>query len=271
MYIDMIENYPGIDKPISGYEIGMKFHTQAEAFGANLVYATVSSLKKEGDIFTAETAEGETYQAKAVIFATGAKHHHLGVDGEERYNGKGVSYCGTCDGPFFKGKKILVVGGGDTALTDAIYLSKLSEHVTLIHRKDRFRAQEHLVKQIERNKNIERVMQHTVERINGDGNKVTSVLLNDLANNKQYEREFDAVFIFVGMIPQTELLDKSVLNESGYILTNERMETAIPGLYAAGDVRDTVFRQLVTAASDGAIAAHCASEYIDELEGNAYR
>jgi thioredoxin reductase (NADPH) len=114
-------------------------------------------------------------------------------------------------------------------------------------------------------------MQHTVERINGDGNKVTSVLLNDLANNKQYEREFDAVFIFVGMIPQTELLDKSVLNESGYILTNERMETAIPGLYAAGDVRDTVFRQLVTAASDGAIAAHCASEYIDELEGNAYR
>jgi thioredoxin reductase (NADPH) len=271
MYIDMIENYPGIDKPISGYEIGMKFHTQAEAFGANLVYATVSSLKKEGDIFTAETADGETYQAKAVIFATGAKHHHLGVEGEERYNGKGVSYCGTCDGPFFKGKKILVVGGGDTALTDAIYLSKLSEHVTLIHRKDRFRAQEHLVKQIERNKNIERVMQHTVERINGDGNKVTSVLLNDLANNKQYEREFDAVFIFVGMIPQTELLDKSVLNESGYILTNERMETAIPGLYAAGDVRDTVFRQLVTAASDGAIAAHCASEYIDELEGNAYR
>jgi len=271
MYIDMIENYPGIDKPISGYEIGMKFHTQAEAFGANLVYATVSSLKKKGDIFTAETADGETYQAKAVIFATGAKHHHLGVEGEERYNGKGVSYCGTCDGPFFKGKKILVVGGGDTALTDAIYLSKLSEHVTLIHRKDRFRAQEHLVKQIERNKNIERVMQHTVERINGDGNKVTSVLLNDLANNKQYEREFDAVFIFVGMIPQTELLDKSVLNESGYILTNERMETAIPGLYAAGDVRDTVFRQLVTAASDGAIAAHCASEYIDELEGNAYR
>ncbi|MXI85660.1 thioredoxin-disulfide reductase [Sphaerochaeta halotolerans] len=271
MYIDMIENYPGIDKPISGYEIGMKFHTQAEAFGANLVYATVSSLKKKGDIFTAETADGETYQAKAVIFATGAKHHHLGVEGEERYNGKGVSYCGTCDGPFFKGKKILVVGGGDTALTDAIYLSKLSEHVTLIHRKDRFRAQEHLVKQIERNENIERVMQHTVERINGDGNKVTSVLLNDLANNKQYEREFDAVFIFVGMIPQTELLDKSVLNESGYILTNERMETAIPGLYAAGDVRDTVFRQLVTAASDGAIAAHCASEYIDELEGNAYR
>ncbi len=271
MYIDMIENYPGFDKPISGYEIGMKFHAQAEAFGANLVYATVSTLKKEGDVFTAETADGETYQARAVIFATGAKHRHLGVEGEEKYNGKGVSYCGTCDGPFFKGKRILVVGGGDTALTDATYLSKLSEHITLIHRKDRFRAQDHLVEQIERNKNVEIVMQHTVERINGDGQKVTSVLLNDLANDKQYEREFDAVFIFVGMIPQTELLDKSVLDESGYVLTNERMETSIPGLYAIGDVRDTVFRQLVTAASDGAIAAHCSSEYIDELEGNAYR
>jgi len=271
MYIDMIENYPGFDQPISGYEIGMKFHAQAEAFGANLVYATVSSLKKEGEVFTAETVDGETYKARAVIFATGAKHRHLGVEGEEKYNGKGVSYCGTCDGPFFKGKRILVVGGGDTALTDAIYLSKLSEHITLIHRKDRFRAQDHLVEQIERNKNVEIVMQHTVERINGDGEKVTSVLLNDLANDKQYERAFDAVFIFVGMIPQTELLDKSVLDESGYIPTNERMETSVPGLYAVGDVRDTVFRQLVTAASDGAIAAHCASEYIDELEGNAYR
>ncbi|MDC7229324.1 MAG: thioredoxin-disulfide reductase [Sphaerochaetaceae bacterium] len=271
MYIDMIENYPGFDQPISGYEIGMKFHAQAEAFGANLVYATVSSLKKEDEVFTAETVDGETYKARAVIFATGAKHRHLGVEGEEKYNGKGVSYCGTCDGPFFKGKRILVVGGGDTALTDAIYLSKLSEHITLIHRKDRFRAQDHLVDQIERNKNVEIVMQHTVERINGDGEKVTSVLLNDLANDKQYEREFDAVFIFVGMIPQTELLDKSVLDESGYVLTNERMETSIPGLYAVGDVRDTVFRQLVTAASDGAIAAHCSSEYIDELEGNAYR
>ncbi len=271
MYIDMIENYPGFDKPVSGFDIGMKFHAQAETFGAKLVYATVNTLKKEGNTFFAETADGETYKATAVIFATGAKHRHLGIEGEEKYNGKGVSYCGTCDGPFFKGKNILVVGGGDTALTDAIYLSKLSEHVTLMHRKDRFRAQDNLVEQVKRNKNIELVMQHTVLKINGNDDKVTSVLLSDLANNKQYERSFDAVFIFVGMIPQTDLLDKSVLDESGYVKTNERMETSIPGLYAAGDVRDTVFRQLITAASDGAVAAHCASEYIDELEGNAYR
>ncbi|MEA4861039.1 MAG: thioredoxin-disulfide reductase [Sphaerochaeta sp.] len=271
MYIDMIENYPGFDQPISGYEIGMKFHAQAEQFGAKLVYATVSSLRKEGDDFLVETADGETYKAKAVIYATGAKHRHLGVEGEEQYNGKGVSYCGTCDGPFFKGKKILVVGGGDTALTDAIYLSKLSEHITIIHRKDRFRAQDNLVEQVNRNKNIELVMKHTATEIKGDGKKVTSVMLKDLEKNEEYEREFDAVFIFVGMLPQTDLLDKSVLDESGYVITNERMETSTPGLYAAGDVRTTVFRQLVTAASDGAIAAHCASEYIDELEGNAYR
>ena len=271
MYIDMIENYPGFDQPISGYEIGMKFHAQAEQFGAKLVYATVSSLRKEGDDFLVETADGETYKAKAVIYATGAKHRHLGVEGEEQYNGKGVSYCGTCDGPFFKGKKILVVGGGDTALTDAIYLSKLSEHITIIHRKDRFRAQDNLVEQVNRNKNIELVMKHTATEIKGDGKKVTSVMLKDLEKNEEYEREFDAVFIFVGMLPQTDLLDKSVLDESGYVITNERMETSTPGLYAAGDVRTTVFRQLVTAASEGAIAAHCASEYIDELEGNAYR
>lgn len=271
MYIDMIENYPGFDQPISGYEIGMKFHAQAEQFGAKLVYATVSNLTKEGDDFLVETADGETYKAKAVIYATGAKHRHLGVEGEELYNGKGVSYCGTCDGPFFKGKRILVVGGGDTALTDAIFLSKLSEHITIIHRKDRFRAQDNLVEQVKRNKNIELVMQHTATEIKGDGKKVTSVMLKDLEKNKEYEREFDAVFIFVGMLPQTDLLEKSVLDESGYVITNERMETSIAGLYAVGDVRTTVFRQLITAASDGAIAAHCASEYIDELEGNAYR
>jgi thioredoxin reductase (NADPH) len=270
MYIDMIENYPGFNEPISGSEIGMRFHSQAEQFGAKLVYATVKELEKEGDLFLATTTDGEVYQAKAVIYATGAQHRHLGVPGEEEYNGKGVSYCGTCDGPFFRGKRILVVGGGDTALTDAIYLSKLTETVTVVHRKDRFRAQDNLVKQAERNKNIERVMMHTVLEIKGDGNKVTSVILNDLEKGVQYEREFDAVFVFVGMIPQTELLEPSVLTADRYVKTNERMETPTDGLYAAGDVRDTVFRQLITAASDGAIAAHCASEYIDELEGRAY-
>lgn len=270
MYIDMVENYPGFDKPVSGYDLGIKFQSQAEQFGAKIVYGSVTSLKKEKDVFTATTSE-ETYQAKAVIIATGAKHRHLGVEGEETYQGKGVSYCGTCDGPFFKKKKILVVGGGDTALTDALYLSKLSDDVVVVHRKDRFRAQDNLVEQVNRNAHIETVMQQTLAKIEGDGNRVTGVILKNLVTGEEYHRDFDAVFIFVGMLPQTALLDPKLLDKSGYVITNEKMETKEKGLYAAGDVRDTVFRQLITAASDGAIAAHCASEYIDEIEGNEYR
>lgn len=271
MYIDMIENYPGFDQPISGFELGAKFQTQAEAFGAKLVYAGVTRIEKEGDWFTVLTSDGQTYRSKSVIFATGAKHRHLEVEGEEQYAGKGVSYCGTCDGPFFRGKEVVVVGGGDTALTEAIYLSKLTEHLTIIHRKQRFRAQENLIEQIRHNKNIQTVMEHVVKEIKGNGTKVTGVVLQNVTTGEVYERPCDAVFIFVGMIPQTDLLDKSVLDESGYVITNEKMETSIPGLYAVGDVRTTVFRQLVTAAADGAIAAHCASEYIDELEGRQYR
>jgi thioredoxin reductase (NADPH) len=270
MYIDMIENYPGFDQPVSGYDLGVKFQTQAEQFGAKLVYGSVTSLTKDKDIFTVTTS-GETYQAKAIIFATGAKHRHLGVEGEETYQGKGVSYCGTCDGPFFRKKKILVVGGGDTALTDALYLSKLSDDVVVIHRKDRFRAQDNLVDQVTRNKHIETVMQTTITKIEGDEKKVTGAILKNVETGEEYHRDFDAVFIFVGMLPQTGLLDAKLLDKGGYVLTNEKMETKEKGIYAAGDVRDTVFRQLVTAASDGAIAAHCASEYIDEIEGHEYR
>ncbi len=270
MYIDMIENYPGFNEPINGPDLGLRFHNQAEQFGAKLVYATVTGIEKVGDLFQVTTADDQIYQARAVIYATGAQHRHLGVPGEEEYNGRGVSYCAVCDGNFFRDKKILVIGGGDTALTDAIYLSKLSKEITLVHRRDRFRAQDNLIKQVERNKNIERVMSHTVEEILGDGERVTGVVLNDLEKGVQYEREFDAVFVFVGMIPQTELLDQTVLTADRYVKTNERMETITNGLYAAGDVRDTVFRQLVTAAADGAVAAYCANAYIDELEGRAY-
>ncbi|TAH56942.1 MAG: thioredoxin-disulfide reductase [Sphaerochaeta sp.] len=272
MYIDLIENYPGIEVPVSGAEIALKFQSQAETFGAKIVYETATAIRKEGDDFLVETASGTIYKAKAVIYATGAKHRHLEIEGEEAYAGKGVSYCGTCDGPFFRGKRILVVGGGDTAITDAIYLSKLTDHITIAHRKDRFRAQDNLVKQIERNPHVEFLMEHTLQEIKGDGNKVTSVILKDLKQDREYEREFDAAFIFVGIIPETNLLKGSydVLTEDGWVITNERMETSVEGLFAAGDVRDTVFRQLITAASDGAVAAHCASSYIDELEGRAY-
>ncbi|MFA6688404.1 MAG: thioredoxin-disulfide reductase [Sphaerochaetaceae bacterium] len=268
--IDSIENYPGVNKTISGYELGMQFQDQAERFGAELVYATVQSVDKDEDNFVVKTTEGE-YVAPTVILCTGAKHRPLGVPGEEEYKGKGVSYCATCDGPFFRNKKILVIGGGDSACTEALYLAKLTDKVTLIHRRDRFRAQQEIADRVMRDPKITVKLQHTVESIEGDGDKVDRVVLRNLATDEVYTEEFDAVFVFVGMIPQTSLVPEAKKDDAGYIVTTCRMETSIPGLYAAGDVRDTPFRQIVTAAADGAVAAHCASEYIDELAGRAYR
>ena len=217
---------------------------------------------EEGGRPLCSTTDGEVYQAKAVIYAT-AQHRHPAyrVKRSTTARASPTAVPATVPLPCKRPRR-----RRDTALTDALFLSKLTDQVTIVHRKDRFRAQDNLVKQAERNKNIERVMMHTVSEIKGDGNKVTAVVLNDLEKGVQYEREFDAVFVFVGMIPQTDILDASVLTADKYVKTNERMETLTDGLYAAGDVRDTVFRQLITAASDGAIAAHCASEYIDELE-----
>ena len=268
MYIDSVENYPGLKEPVSGFAFSEGFEVQAKRFGAETVYAEVTSIKKEGDRFLIASTD-ENYAAKAVILATGAKHRHLGAKGEETYQGKGVSYCGTCDGPLFKGKRILVVGGGDTALTDALYLSKLTDNLTICHRKERFRAQEGLVAQLQAVPGITCMMETNVEEILGDGKHVTGVRLSTKEGVK--ELGMDAVFIFVGMMPQTTLLDSSLLDASGYVTTDKNMETKLPGLFAAGDVRDTPFRQLVTAASDGAIASHAASEYIDRIEGRTYR
>lgn len=270
LIIDAIENYPGVNKVISGYELGMQFQDQAERFGAELVYATVQSITKEDDKFIVQTTGGD-YKAPSIIICTGAKHKYLGIPGEEEYTGKGVSYCATCDGPFFRNKKILVVGGGDSACSEALYLAKLSDRVTLIHRRDRFRAQQELAERVMNDPNVDVRLQHTATSIEGDGTKVQRVVLNNLATGEVYTEEFDAVFVFVGMLPQTALVPDVEKDETGYIVTNGRMETSVPGMYAAGDVRNTPFRQIVTAAADGAIAAHCASEHIDELAGRAYK
>ena len=195
-----------------------------------------------------------------MIFASGARHRHLGCPGEEEYQGKGVSYCATCDGPFFKGKRIAVVGGGDTALTDALYLSKLGSEVHIIHRRNEFRGQKVLQDRVMAKDNIHLQLGKTVERINGDDKGVTSVLLSDGT-----ELPVDAVFIFVGIIPNSELLEGFAELEKGFVVTDNAMETSVPGLFAAGDVRTTPFRQVVTAAGDGASSAHSADEYIQNL------
>lgn len=269
MYIADVENYPGLTETVSGYDFGERFENQAKRFGAQTTFAEATAIHKENDRFIIDTSAGQ-WEAKAVILATGAKHRHLGIEGEETYQGKGVSYCGTCDGPLFRGRRILVVGGGDTALTDALYLSQMTDKLTICHRKDRFRAQENLIRQVE-DRHITTLMETTVDRILGDGKHVTGVQLKSVKDGSQRTMETDAVFIFVGIMPQTQLLDKSLLDDNGYVVTDRVMQTSVPGLFAAGDVRDTPFRQLVTAASDGAIAAHAASEYIDAVEGHQYR
>lgn len=267
MLIDKIVNYPGIDD-ISGYELTERMRRQTLEFGAKVISGELVSIEKKDNLFTVHL-NNEEIEAKAVIIATGARHRHLNIEGEEKYNGRGVSYCGTCDGPFFRNKKIFVIGGGDTALTDALYLSKLTDDITIVHRRDRFRAQNDLIKQVEAS-HIKKLMNFKPIEIEGDGNKVTGIELESTVNKHFEVFKTDAVFIFAGMLPATGALDKKLLDEFGYVNANANMETAIDGIFVAGDVRNTPFRQIVTAASDGAIAAHVASEYIDKIDGMAY-
>lgn len=270
LIIDVLENYPGYDEPISGFDLANKFATQAEKFGAVIHSGGVTKITKRSDaLFDVETEDGQ-FTVPAVILATGAAKRELGVPGEQEYLGRGVSYCGTCDGPFFRNRKILVVGGGDSACQEAMFLGKLSSDVVLIHRRDRFRAQKALVDLVEHNENIELRLSHTIKEIKGDGTRVTSVVFHNLAENREYSEDFDAVFIFVGAIPRTDLVPDAKTDESGYVKTDAWMHTSIKGLFAVGDVRDTPFRQIVTSAADGAIAAHAAAEYIDALKGESY-
>lgn len=270
LLIDRLENYPGYVEPKSGFEFAQDMHRQAEQFGAEFVNDTVTRLVKENHQFIAHLSSGDTVTAPTVILATGAKHRHLEVPGEMEFQGRGISYCGTCDGPFFKGKKMYVVGGGDAACDEAQYLSNLSDKIIMIHRRDRFRAQKTLANRVLNNKKIEIRFNTRLVEIRGDS-KVRSVVLEHTDTGERYEDDTEAVFIFIGSIPQTDLVPEAEKDEAGYIVTNQRMETSIRGLFAAGDVRSSPFRQVVVAASDGAIAAHCASQYIDEIRGEAYR
>ena len=279
LIIDVLENYPGnigqfdadgkiICGPKTGYDFARDLHRQAENFGASFLTGSAISLKKEGGIFFVNLSDGEILKAKALIIATGSKPRLLGIPGEKEFTGRGVSYCATCDGNFFKGKKIFVCGGGDAACDEARYLSRLSNQITLVHRRDSFRAQKALAERTLNNPNIKVRFNTVITEIKGE-KKVKSVILKDTKNGSLFEEETDAVFVFAGSVPQTSLVGgdlKPELDESGYIITDQKMATNVMGLFAAGDVRSGAFRQVVTAAADGAVAAHSASEYIDGLE-----
>jgi len=282
LLIDVLENYPGnIERkdaagnvcagPRTGFEFAQDLHSQAEAFGASFLNDSVNELKKEGDVFTAVLGDGTQKKAHAVILATGAAHRNLDIPGEAQFFGRGVSHCATCDGAFFRGKKIFVVGGGDAACDDAQYLSRLSPHVVLVHRRDRFRAQRALAERVLHNQNIEVRFNTVIKEIKGE-QKLSSVVLDQ--EGRVYEEAADAVFVFAGTIPQSSLIHqgsvRAELDSGGYIITDQKMETSVPGLFAAGDVRSGTFRQVVVAAGEGAVAAHSAAEYIDTLRGSAY-
>ena len=273
--IDVLENYPGIAPGKSGFEFGEDLRLQAEGFGAKILTEDVKALNKEGGFFVIALASGKTLKAQAVIIATGAKHRTLDIPGEKEFLGRGVSYCATCDGPFFKNKKIFVVGGGDAACDEAQYLSHLSNQVILIHRRERFRAQKALADRVLHNPNITVRFNTVMKEIRGTPEtRVSSVLLEE--NGTSREEKADAVFIFTGIVPQTSLVSgadsgfKAELDEAGYIITDQKMASSVPGLFAAGDVRTTPFRQVITAAADGAVAAPCAAAYIDSLKGETY-
>ena len=270
LLIDGLENYPGFPEPVNGYEFTQKMEEQARKFGAEFENRAVSAISKEGHLFRLETDQGPL-TAPAVILATGAVHKSLGVPGEAEFAGHGVSYCATCDGPFFKAKRMLVVGGGDAACDEAMYLANLASGVLMIHRRDRFRAQKALASRVLANPKIEVRFNTELKRIEGD-RLVNRVKLLNNATNQESEEQVSAVFVFIGSDPKSALAASLgvPLDDVGYVQTNERMETNVPGLYAAGDVRATPFRQLVVAASEGAIAAHAAGQYIDELKGESY-
>ncbi len=274
LLIEGLENYPGFPDPIDGEEFTERFERQARQFGAEFAIATVEGIRREGEVFHLDTSEGEM-TAYSVVLATGAKHRTLDVPGEADLQGRGVSYCATCDGPFFKNQKILVVGGGDAACDEATFLSKLTDKVIMAHRRDRFRAQKSLAQRVLNNENIDVRFNTVVKEIHGKPGmmgmqKVGSVTFQDTETGAEYTEELDAVFVFIGSIPQTDLVPYVDKDEAGYIRTDEHMETSVPGLYAVGDVRTTPFRQLVVAASDGAIAAHSASQHIDALLDRSY-
>ena len=255
-----VENYPGYES-ISGMELGEKMYNQATHLGAESIYGSVTKITKEKDLFQV-TARGKVYQSKVVIYGAGASPRKLGIE-EDKYLGSGLSYCATCDGAFFKGKTVCVVGGGNTAVDDAIYLSNICEKVYLIHRRDTFRAEPIKVNTLKERKNIEFITNAKVLEIQGE-NKVEKIVLSK--ENKEESIATDGVFVAIGHVPNTDLVKELVpLNDNGYVITNHELETSLPGFYAVGDVREKLIRQVTTATSDGTIAAMSACEYLETL------
>lgn len=263
---DNIENYPGFPEGIPGLELTMKMLEQAQRFGMevkNTEVLSVSELPQGG--FTVKTYDGEI-TAKTLIIATGARSKPLGIPEEEEYRGRGVSYCATCDGAFFQGKTVAVVGGGDSAVQEGIYLTKFAEKVYIVHRRDELRATKVLQEKAKSHPKIEFLLDSVITGILGKDN-VEAIKIKNIKNDQEKAVAVDGIFVYVGKEPSTELFSGFVdIDERGYILTDSKMQTSRKGVFAAGDVRQTPLRQVVTAVADGAIAAVTAEQYLEYME-----
>lgn len=260
---DEIENYPGYVK-ISGPDLAMKIYDQAKALGADIRLEEVVSASLSPSVKTLRTSEGE-YEGKAVIIANGVKRRTLGCPGEQELTGKGVSYCATCDGAFFQGKDVAVIGGGNTALEDALFLSNLCEKVHLIHRRNTFRGEKRLADAVENRKNILFHGETVVREILGE-KAVTAVIQQNTVTGEEAILPVSAVFVAIGLIPDNQIFTELSLDPNGYLAAGEDCKTNIDGVFAAGDTRAKTLRQILTAASDGATAAFQAANYVNTLE-----
>ncbi len=259
-----IENYPGFNEGIDGFTLAMNMQSGAERFGAKTEYAEVKSINLTS--FSKEiTTDSATYYAKAVILAMGASPRKLGINGEEELTSRGVHYCAHCDGRFYKDKTVIVVGGGNSAVSDALYLSRIAKKVILVHRRDTLRATKIYHEPLKNASNVEFIWNSQISSIIAD-NRVNGVTVKNTVTGEESRLDCNAIFVSIGRRPDTDIVKGVIaLDENGYILADESTKTSLDGVFAAGDVRAKALRQIVTAASDGAVAAHFAEEYISTL------
>ena len=257
---DRLDNYPGFPEGISGFEFGMLLEKQASRFGAKMVSTFVETVKPEGNIKKVVTSSG-IFSGQTLVVATGTTPRSLGIPGEELFTGRGISFCATCDGPFFRQKRTAVIGGGDAAVKEALYLSRFAAEVLLIHRRDKLRANPYLQNKLAENPKIKFWSNTVVKEFKGN-QKLEKIVLQNVDDGSISEASVDGAFLYIGRVPNSGIISGVEKDSQGYIITSEEMETSIPGVFAAGDIRLKFLRQVITAASDGAIAATKALNYL---------
>ena len=263
-----IENYPGF-KSVLGPDLAKDMYEGSTQFGAEYAYGSVTAIEDHGDHKIVKTDDGD-YETKAVIVATGSEYKKLGVPGEDKFGGRGVSYCAVCDGAFFKNREVVVIGGGDSAVEEGLYFAGLASKVTIIHRRDQLRAQKILQDRAFANDKIEFVWNTNVTEILGDDMKVTGVATKNNQTGETGEIAASGVFIYVGTLPMTDAFtDLGITDDAGWIKTNDHMATAVPGIFAIGDVRQKDLRQITTAVGDGGIAGQAVFSYLEDLKSQA--